>query len=335
MSLKVFTTMVSEIRAKKFQPIYVLEGDEPYFIDRVADVLEAEVLTEAEKSFNFQIMYGRDVSILDIITAARRFPMMANHQLILVREAQHLKNIENLLPYVKQCVPSTILVLLYKGKKINKATKLGKALKSFGVLTTAKLKDYEMTTWVNGHVRTLGLKIDPRATEFLIQASGNNLHKVSSELDKIQANMEGRKEITADDISKHTGHDKEYNIFELMKSLGERNSMKCLTIVNYFNANPKDNPFILTLFNIFNYFKKIHLVHFSKSQGNNSALANELGLNPYFVGEYVTAAKRYPPGEIPRIFELIHEFDLKSKGISGGHINENELLTELIVRIIK
>jgi len=334
MSITAFSQILKEIKERKFRPVYFLEGDEPYFIDKVADALEKTVLTEVEKAFNQQIMYGKEVTMKDILTSARRFPMMAKYQVIIVREAQHLiKDLDELLDYLSNKVPTTILVFLYKGKKVNKSTKLGKALKSFGLMTTRKLYENEMAGWVVAHVKSMDLEIGPKAVQLLIHASGNNLHQVANELAKIHANMEGRKEMLPEDVSKHTGLDKEYNVFELTKSLGERNRMRSLQIVRYLDSNPKDNPFVLVLTNVFNYFKKIHLVHFVKTKGNVE-IAKELGLNPYFVGEYIAAARQYPPKEMRRVFKLMHEFDLRSKGMSGGQNNQNELLTELIVRIL-
>jgi DNA polymerase III subunit delta len=333
MSVTTFNQLITEIKSRKFRPLYFLEGEEPYFIDRVADLIENTLLTDAEKSFNQQIVYGKEVSMLDILTSARRFPMMAEHQLILVREAQHLKNIDELIGYLSNKVPTTVLVFLYKGKRVNKNTKLGKALKNYGLLTTRKLYDNEMSAWVMSHVKSMELDIEPRAVQLILHASGNNLMNVTNELEKIHANLGDRTKMLVDDVSNHTGLSKEYNVFELTKSIGERNRLRSLQIVQFFETNPKENPFVLILTNIFNYFKKIHLVHFSKSQGN-SQLARELGLNPYFIGEYTAAARHYSPREMTRVFKLIHEFDLRSKGMSGGHTNQNELLTELIVRMI-
>ncbi|MBI1306205.1 MAG: DNA polymerase III subunit delta [Bacteroidetes bacterium] len=334
MSLPQFNALMSDIRKRKFLPVYFLEGDETYFIDKVADTLEETVLTEGERGFNQQIFYGRDVKMLDIVTAARRFPMMANHQVIIVREAQVMRDIELLLNYLDHIVPTTVLVILYKGKKINKATKLGKALKNHGLLTAERLKDKDMNAWLKAHLQTMGLTIHPAALELLVHSTGTQLEIIAGELEKIQANMGGRTEIALDDISKHTGLNKEYNIFELNRSLGEKNRSKALEIVRFFNSNPKDNPLVLVMTNMFNYFRKIHQVHFLPP-ANKSAIASALGLNPYFVDEYIHASKKYPRGEMPRIFNLFHEFDLRMKGMTGGSASENELLTELVVRIIK
>ncbi|MCB9240380.1 MAG: DNA polymerase III subunit delta [Flavobacteriales bacterium] len=334
MTAKTFKSLLNDIRKRSFEPIYFLEGEEPYFIDRIADELEKTVLTESEKSFNLQILYGRDIKLIDVVSSARRFPMMAEYQLIIVREAQHIRKFDELLPYLENPVPSTVLVFLYKGKKINKSAKVGRELKKYGLLTTKVLYDREISSWMNSHISTLGLTVEPQALQLLVQNAGTNLHQIAGELDKIKANMEGRTEITLDDVSRHTGLDKEYNIFELTRSLGEKNRTKTLRIVKHFAANPKDNPFVLVLSNIYNYFRKVHLVHFSKTV-NQGELASVLGLNPYFVPEYLNAARRYSAMEMTQVFKVIHEFDLRSKGMGGGHSDENELLTELVVRIMK
>lgn len=325
---------MSEIASGVFRPIYFLEGEESYFIDKVADALELKVLTETEKAFNFQIFYARETDLLDVLTAARRFPMMANHQLILVREAQQFKDLDLLLNYTMQPVPSTVLVFLYKGKTVSKATKLGKELQKHALLTTKALYDSEMNTWLAGHLKAMKLSIEPKAAELLLRTCGNNLTKLSGELDKIHANLGHRSKIDLDDIARHTGIDKEYNIFEFTRGLGERNRIKCLQIIKYFNANPKDNPFVVILFNLYAYFKKVHLVHYAQSNDRGN-LAGALGINPYYVPEYLTAAKNFPPSEIPRVFDLMHEYDLKSKGYNSGHYSDSELLTELVIRILR
>ncbi|MCB9261464.1 MAG: DNA polymerase III subunit delta [Flavobacteriales bacterium] len=333
-SIAEFDKIVSEIKSRKFQPIYFLEGEESYFIDKVADLLEESVLTEAEKGFNYQAVYGKDSNINDIISAAKRFPMMAEYQLIMVREAQYLKTIDALLDYCENPVKSTVLVFLYKGKKVNKATKLGKELKKFGLFTTAKLYDNEVAGWLAAHCKSLGITIAPQAAQVLLQTLGSDLNKISGEIEKAKANLGSRKQIEMDDLAKGGGIDKEYNVFELTKSIGKRDLKTSLQIVKYFGQNTKDNPFVLVLINLYNYFKKVHLIHFQKTT-NSTEIARAVGLSPYFVTEYITAAKNYQPAKISQVFSVLHEFDLRSKGIEGGKSEEGELLTEMVARIIK
>ncbi|MFT4521859.1 MAG: DNA polymerase-3 subunit delta [Bacteroidia bacterium] len=333
-SIKDFKAIIDRIDKKQFEPIYFLEGEESYFIDKIADKLEASVLTESEKSFNFQILYGREVQILDLIAAAKRFPMMANHQLIIVREAQYLKGIEGIIDYISNPVPSTILVILYKGKKVSRATKLGKSLKQKGAFTSDRMRESEVASWLEYHIKHLGLQIQPQATRLLLNSLGTSLSKLSNELDKIKVNLNGQTMITAEIVSKNTGIDREYNVFELTKSLGQRNLEKSMRIVKYFASNPKDNPFILVLSNIFSYFKRVHMVQLTGSN-NKSEVARTLGISPYFVDEYISAAQKYRPSEMHDIIRLFHEFDLRSKGLEGGSSADSELLTELVARIIK
>lgn len=333
-SIAEFQKIITEIDKRSFRPVYFLEGDEPYFIDKIASKLEATVLTEAEKSFNFQALYGRDTNMTDVLSAARRFPMMAEYQLIVVREAQTLKGMDELIAYLANPVKSTVLVFLYKNKKVNKATKVGKELKKYGVFTSSKLYERDVMTWLATHVKAMGLGIRPEASQVLVQTLGSDLQKISGELDKAKANLGERKTIEMDDIARGGGIDKEYNVFELTKSIGKRDLKQSLKIVNYFSKNPKDNPFVLVLINLFNYFKKVHLVHFQRTT-ESSEIARAIGMSPYFVGEYLTAARNYQPAKMNQVFDLLHEFDMKSKGMSGGKATDGELLTELVVRLIK
>lgn len=333
-SIAEFQKINAEIDKRQFRPIYFLEGEEAYFIDKIAHKLEATVLTEAEKGFNYQVVYGRDTNIEDVVAAAKRFPMMSEYQLIVVREAQFLKNLDGLLHYLENPVKSTVLVFLHKNKKVSKATKIGKALNKYGVFTSSKLYEKDVNAWLAAHVSDMGLSIQPEAARLLVFTFGSDLQKIKGELDKAKANIGDRTTIGVDNIARNGGIDKEYNVFELTKSIGKRDLSQSLKITNYFAQNPKDHPFVLVLINLYNYFKKVHLVHFQKSS-NNAEIAKAIGMSPYFVGEYVQAAANYRPARMSHIFETLHEFDLKSKGISGGKASEGELLTELVVRLIK
>jgi len=333
-SIADFQKLITEIKSRSFRPVYFLEGEESYFIDKIAKKLESTVLTEAEKAFNFQVVYGREADVLDILSAAKRFPMMAEHQLIVVREAQFLKGIDGILDYLENPVKSTVLVFLYKNKKVSKATKLGKALKKHGAFTSNKLYENEVAAWLSAHVKSLKLTIRPEAAQLLVQTMGSDLQKISGEIDKAKANIGERTAIELDDIARGGGIDKEYNVFELTKSVGKRDLVQSLKIVNYFSSNPKDNPFVLVLINLYNYFKKVHLIHFQKST-NSTEVAKAIGMSPYFVNEYIAAARNYKPAKMNQVFDLLHEFDLKSKGIEGGKATDGELLTELVVRLIK
>ncbi|MBO6516297.1 MAG: DNA polymerase III subunit delta [Bacteroidia bacterium] len=325
---------MTEIDARQFRPVYFLEGEEPYFIDKIADRLEQTVLTEAEKGFNLQVVYGRDGNVVDLLSSARRFPMMSEYQLIIVREAQSLKGLDQVLDYLANPVKSTVLVFLHKNKKVSKATKLGRELKKYGVFTSNKLYERDVTPWMANHLKTLGLSIQPQAAQVLIQTFGSDLQKITGELDKARAGLGERKSIEMDDLARGGGIDKEYNVFELTKSIGKRDLRQSLRIVNYFAKNPKDNPFVLILINLFNYFKKVHLVHFQRST-DAATIAKAIGMSPYFVGEYLTASRNYQPAKMNQVFDVLHEFDLKSKGIGSGKATDSELLTELVVRLIK
>ncbi len=211
---------------------------------------------------------------------------------------------------------------------------MGKELKKYGVFTSTKLYERDVASWLAAHLKELSLSIKPEAAQVLIQTLGSDLQKISGEIDKAKANLGERSVIEMDDIARGGGIDKEYNVFELTKSIGKRDLKQSLQIVNYFGRNSKDNPFVLVLINLFNYFKKVHMVHFQQST-DSTEIARAIGMSPYFVGEYLTAARNYKPAKMNHVFDVLHEFDLKSKGIVGGKASEGDLLTELVVRLIK
>lgn len=335
MAAVTFEDVMSGLKSRSYKPVYFLAGDEPYYIDIIADYIEATVLNEAEKSFNQIIIYGDDTSVPTIIDTARRFPMMASHQVVIVREAQSLKKIEDLVIYAEKPLTSTILVLLYKYKTLDKRTKLCKLLESQGsYFESARVRDYLIPGWIERYLMTKGIKTDPSASAMLTEYLGTDLHKISNELDKLIITLpQGKPVITTALIEKNIGISKDYNNFELQKAIGEKNILKANMIVNYFADNQKDNPIMVTIASLFGYFSKLLIYHYlqDKSKAN---VASALKVNPFFVKDYEISASKYNIGKTVQIISLLRTFDLRSKGFDDAGTDQGDLLKELVFRIL-
>ena len=329
-----FSEIQQQIKKRAFSPIYLLQGEEPFFIDLIADLLEASVLEEHEKAFNQVVAYGSDVNASQIKDMASRYPMMAPYQLIIVKEAQAISNIEDLLSYAQNPVSSTILVLCHKYKKLDSRKKLGATIKAKHVeFESKKIYDDKIPAWIAERASELGLKINQSAAILLSEHIGNNLSNINNELDKLRLNIEDGQEITEDIIYKNVGISKEYNVFELQKALGQKDTNKAYRIVFYFINNPKAYPFIATNTILFGYFQKIYKLYFCQEKDNVS-IAKFAGIPlPFLVPEFKMAAQKYPLSKLEEIFHLLKEYDLKSKGMGIDKLNNAEMLKELIFKI--
>ncbi len=327
--------ILKNINLKIYKPIYLLAGEEPYYIDLISDTIEKSVLTEEERPFNQTVLYGGDTTVTTVIESARRFPMMSNHQVIIVKEAQSIKKIEELGVYAESPMPSTILVINYKYKKVDKRTKLFKAIQTNGLLfESKKLRDYQLPAWIENYLKREGVTIDESAKQLITEYLGTDLSKVANELDKLIIALNGKeKRITADIIETNIGISKDFNIFELQKAIGEKSREKSFRIVNYFAANPKENPIQLTINSLFTYFSKILLYH-SLGDKNRSNVAAELRVHPFFVKEYELAARKYSAKRAARVVNDLRVYDMKSKGVGNRSCDDGELLKELIYKII-
>lgn len=327
--------LVSDIKSGKLKPIYFLMGEEAYYIDKISDFIEANVLTEEERGFNQMVLYGRDVTIEDVVSNAKRYPMMAEHQVIIVKEAQDLsRTIEKLIDYAKQPQPSTILVFNYKYKTIDKRKTLYKTLqKSAVVYESKKLYENQVADWIRRILSTKNYTIVPKAAQMLVEFLGTDLSKISNELDKLQIVLPKGTQITAEHIEENIGISKDFNNFELRHAIGEKNAPKAYKIVNYFAENPKDNPMVVTVSLLFSFFSQ--LLHFhglnDKSPRN---VASALKVNPYFVNDYVIAARNYPMKKVSEVVSILREFDVKSKGVGSNALPQGDLLKELMYKII-
>lgn len=342
-----FNTIISDLKKKTYRPVYFLMGDEPYFIDIISDHIEQHVLDDSEKEFNQSVLYGRDVSISEIIGAAKRFPMMSEYQVVIVKEAQDIKDLikkekedkkdkeKQRSPfelYLENPLPSTILVFCYKYKSIDKRTSVAKLIDKNAVLfESKKLYDNQVPDWINNYLKAKNYTINQRAAGLLAEYLGTSLSKITNELDKLIINLPPNSEISAEHIQTNIGISKDYNVFELHGAIGKKEVLKANRIINYFAANPKDNPMVMTVSSLYGYFCKILTYHFL---ADKKMAAGALGVNPYFVKEYELASKNYNVTKLKSIFSFLREYDLKSKGVDGGSATEGELLKELIFKIL-
>lgn len=330
-----YNVILDNLKKKIYHPIYLLQGDEPYYIDKISEFIEKNVLSDAEKGFNQTIFYGKDSEPQNIAESALRFPMMTDRQVLIVKEAQSLKRIENLSYYAEKPLASTILVLNYKYKTLDARTKLLKAIKKNGVVfTSKKVYDYKVPAWIDEYLKERGYSISPQAAQILTGYLGNDLAKVANELNKLVIAVKDDKKITPEHIEKNIGLSKDYNVFELQNALGEKNILKSNQIINYFGANEKLNPIQKTIANLYFYFSKLFTYHFLKNKSEHNVAA-ELRLNPYFAKSYIAAARKYSPTKLYEIMGILREYDLKSKGMgTSGLVSTAELQKEMIYKIL-
>ena len=330
-----YEEIISDLKKRIFKPVYFLAGEEPYYIDLITDHIEEKVLSEAEKSFNQIILYGEDTTIPAITETARRFPMMSSHQVVIVKEAQTLKKIEDLIYYLEKPLLSTILVLNYKYKVVDKRTKFYKALDAHAVyFESARLRDYQVPAWIERYLMIQGIKADPNASAMLTEYLGTDLHKIVNELNKLIITLPTDKPvITTSLIEKNIGISKDYNNFELQKAVGEKNVLKANMIIHHFANNPRDNPITLTIASLFSYFSKLLTYHYLPDKSKNNAAA-ALKVNPYFVKDYETSAGKYNISRTVQIISLLRTYDMKSKGYGDLSSEPGDLLKELIFKIL-
>lgn len=328
--------LVEDLKKGQIKPIYFLMGEEAYYIDKISDFIEDNLLDEAEKGFNQMVLYGRDVTIDDIVSNAKRYPMMAECQVVIVKEAQDLsRTIEKLASYAENPQPTTVLVVNYKYKKIDKRKALYKAINKNGsvVFESKKLYDNQVPDWIRRVLKGHGYDISPKAAQMLVEFLGTDLSKVNNELDKLKIVLPKGTQITPEHIEENIGISKDFNNFELRKAVGERNIVKAHQIAKYFADNPKDNPMVVTVALLFNFFSQLLHLH-GMTDKNPRSVASALRVNPYFVNEYLTAARNYPMKKVSAVVALLREFDVKSKGVGANAVPQGDLLRELLVRIM-
>lgn len=325
--------IISDLKKGSVQPVYWLEGEEDFFIDQVISYAEANILPESEAGFNLTVFYGRDAAWADVINACRRYPMFAERQVVILKEAQDMKGIEKLESYIEKPLPSTLLFVAYKGKKVDGRTKLAKLLKEKAVFfSTKKMYDNALPEWTAGLVKSKGFTITKKALFLLIDHIGNDLSRISNEIDKLALNLKGTN-ITEDDIETFVGVSKEFNVFELQQAIAQRDLYKAVRIVTYFASNPKAAPTQLIFPALYNFFSKVQVVYSVTSKDERSVAA-ALGVNAFFVKDYVTTATRFSYSEIEKILLLLYEYNLRNIGINDAGTPGAELLKEMVVKMI-
>lgn len=329
-----FEEIISSLKKKDFRPIYFLMGDESYFIDKITDYISKNILSETEKGFNQSILYGKDTTVEQIISIAKQFPIMGEKSIVIVKEAQHLKKIEGLESYLNNPVASTLLVICYKNKTLDKRKKITKELKQKAVLFESKsLYDNQIPYWIQQYLQKFEYNINPKATQLLAEFLGTNLSKISNELDKLMISIPKEVSITSEIIEENIGFSKDFNNFELTKALGEKNVLKTNQIANYFAKNSKENPLLVTISVLFSYFQKLLILH-TLSDKSQSNVASKLKVNPYFANDYIIGSRSYSKRKVVDIISLLRSYDLKSKGLDNYSQSQGELLRELLYRIL-
>lgn len=329
-------TIVKDIKDKKLAPIYFLMGEEPYYIDKISDFIAEDVLDESERGFNQVVLYGKDVSVDEIVSNAKRYPMMADRQVVIVKEAQELsRTIDQLASYAKNPLESTVLVICYKYKTIDKRKSLYKTMvkeKSGLIFESKKLYENQVADWIQKVLSGKKISITPQAAQLLVDFLGNDLGRIAKELDKLTFVAKENSQITPAIIEENIGISKEFNNFELRKAVGERNMVKATQIITYFEQNPKDNPLVVTVSMLFSFFTQLLKYHGLQNH-NPKNIASALKINPYFVSDYQVAAKNFPMKRVSYAVSTLREIDVKGKGVDSN-ANMGDLLKEMLVKIM-
>ncbi|NJB86844.1 DNA polymerase-3 subunit delta [Lewinella marina] len=334
-----FSALLKSIKAKDFSPVYLLHGEEPYFIDQLEEAIEAHALQEHERAFNQTILYGKDTDHLQVVDAARRFPMMAERQLILLREAQDMRDIKELARYAENPAPTTVLVISHKHKKLNGNLVVTKNIKKNGVVFESKgLYENKVPAWITGYLRDRKYKIEPEASNLLAEFLGTSLGKITNELDKLLLNLPKGTEVTTQIVEDQVGVSKDYNVFELQRAIGHHDQMKAARILQYFRGNPKAAPLPMVTGSLYNYFSKVFLLkELQHKRESRQEIMKALGLRfDFFLADYERTARNYDLKGMYTVFALLREYDLKSKGVDSNLAGkgESELLKELVWKMM-
>lgn len=326
--------IIAEWKKSSFKPVYWLEGEETYFLDKVVDYAEHQLLPESEASFNLSVFYGRDTSWTEVVNASKQYPMFGERRVVVLKEAQHMRDIEKLEGYIEHPLSSTILVVAYKEKKVDGRSKFAKLLKEKTVyISTKKIYDSQLPEWTQQMVQSHGLTISPKGLALLVDHIGNDLTRLENEIEKISVNLGQRKAITEEDIESFVGVSKDFNVFELQSALARKDLAKSLRIIQYFAANPKAAPIQLVLPSLYSFFSKVFMV-FGAGGGDDKAIAAAIGVNPFFAKDYIQASRTYNYQGVEKILLLLHQYNLKSIGINNAGTEDAELLKEMVCKMV-
>lgn len=328
--------ILKELRAKQYRPVYYLMGEEPYYIDLIADYITDNILTETEKEFNLTVVYGADVDIATVINAAKRYPMMSEHQVVVVKEAQNIRNMEELSYYLQKPLLSTILVICHKHGVLDRRKKLATEIEKTGVLfESKKVKDAQLPAFITSYMKRKGIDVEPKATAMLADFVGADLSRLTGELEKLIITLpKGHTRVTPEQIEKNIGISKDYNNFELRSALVEKDVLKANKIIKYFEENPKTNPIQMTLSLLFGFFSNLMLAYYAPEK-SEQGIANMLGLRtPWQAKDYLTAMRRYNGVKTMQIIGEIRYADAKSKGVGNPSLSDEDILRELVFKIL-
>ncbi len=319
-----------------FKPVYWLEGEESYFIDVLMDYAENKIISEAEQGFNLSVFYGKDADWAAVVNACRRYPMFAERQVVLLKEAQQMRDIEKLESYVENPLSSTVFVVSHKEKKVDGRRGLGKKLKDsklIEVFTTKKLYENQLPEWAGNMIKNRGLSISPKALHMLVDHIGNDLNRIENEIEKLTLNLAEKKSISEDDVENYIGVSKEFNVFELQAAIAQKDLAKSIRIIQYFESNPKAGPIQLILPSVYNFFSKLYILKGTEGVDDKSAAA-VLGVSPFFVKDYLSAARKYDFAGVEKVLLLLHQYNLRSVGVHNGGSSDAGLLKEMVVKIM-
>jgi DNA polymerase III subunit delta len=325
--------ILNDWKKKKFKPVYWFEGEEDYYIDELVNAAEHEILTEDEAGFNLSVFYGKDASWADVVNACMKYPMFSDKQVVILKEAQQMKDIDKLEAYINNPLSSTIFVVAHKEKKVDGRSKLAKLLKEKGeVLTTKKMYDNELPAWTQELIETKGYQPTQKAIHLLVDHIGNDLSRIANEVDKVILNLGSRKNMTEDDIEEFVGISKEYNVFELQNAVGKKNLAKAIQIVQYFEGNPKAAPIQLILPSLYSYFSKVFMLF--GAQGDDKAVAAQTGINAWFLKDYKATANVYGYEGVQSALLLMHTYNLRSVGVNDAGTEDASLMKELMYKMM-
>ena len=332
-----YDSVMSELKARHFKPLYYLVGEESYYIDKISDWIADNVLTPEERDFNQTVLFGSDVNASQVADAARRYPMMSEYQVVIVKEAQYIKNTEPLEKYLKNPMPTTILVMCHKGKLDGRKTAYTKAIREAGVLfESQKLKDWQLAPFIEKYLQGKGASIDPKSTQLIADHIGADLSRLVSELDKVLLGLpEGDKRVTPQVVQDRIGVSKDFNSFEFKDAIVNRNVYKANQIIKYFDENPKAGSIYSALPLLFSYFQNLMIAHYCPQKGNQEALMQWLEIkSAWFIKEYMTGLKNYSALKVMQIMSKMREIDAKSKGLDNPNTSAGELMKELVFFIL-
>ncbi len=333
--MNLFKQIENDIKSKKFSPIYLLMGEEEFYIDYLTNLIIENSISKSEKEFNYNVLYGKETDIDEIISICKKFPLMSNHQVVVIKEAQDLsRTIDKLSDYANNFLESTILIINYKHKSLDKRKSLYKLISKNGVVFESKrLYENQVQQWIKDQLNNKSIKISNKAVAMIVDFLGTDLSKIDNELTKLLQLKKNLKEVSENEIEKYIGISKEYNNFELRNAISEKNAFKAFQIADYFAKNPNSNPLVVTISMVFDFFSKLLLYHANESLPD-SKKAIIMKINPYFIKEYNKASKNYSIKKVTQVISIIREYDLKSKGSGVKNTSHLELLNEMIVRII-